>query len=101
MTKLFNIENGKIQLIETTEIDLKLFTDILNYLNDNTIIEFRGGVNTTPGGFTYEQLCRLEKFGIVNNIEDSWHITYGLDDDCEVIINTLKRELKLSNLINE
>lgn len=100
MSKSFKIEGNTIKLIQTTEIDMFLFSDILSYLLKNRIIEFRGGLEETKNGFKYEDLCKLEQFGLVKDVEDAWHMSFVLADDSEHIVDMLSRELNLSKLIN-
>lgn len=100
MSREFRIKNGQLQMIETSELDTKKVVKVLEYLLENTIIEFRGGRDDVDG-ITTSDMYNLESFGLVKEVEEAWHTSYVLSEESKPILEMIRREVDLHLLLKD
>lgn len=99
MTKEYRVKDGKLQLLQKSELEIKTVINVIKYLINNNIIEFRG-MSEEVEGITKDQIYQMEAFGLVEFVEEAWHPSWVLSSDAQPTIEMIKREIDLHTLLD-
>jgi hypothetical protein len=99
--KSYRVKDGKLQMIETSEMDIELVAKVIKYMSENNfMIEFRGQAELI-NGISRKDMFEVEAFGLVTFIEDAFHTSWQIDKKSIEVLKMIDRELSLHILLKD